>query len=70
MADYVAKAGGYNWKQELVALIRSEQTEVETIVALSKVASTVETVRILNGLLAGKTERIVKLYELHSFRDD
>lgn len=64
MANYVPQVGGYNWKQTIVELLRSEEREVAEIVALSQVASTVETVRVLNGFLASKTARIARLYEL------
>lgn len=70
MADYTPKTGGYNWRATIAELLRSEEKEVAEIVALSQVASTVKTVRMLNGLLASKTNRITKLYELLNFRDD
>lgn len=70
MSDYTPKSGGYNWRATVAELLRSEEREVPEIVALSQVASTLETVRMLNGLLASKTGRITKLYELLNYRDD
>lgn len=67
--SYTPIASGYNWRAGIAKLIRSEKAEVELVTALSKVAATPETHRILNSLLASKVERISALYELLDYRE-
>lgn len=69
-ASYTPVVNGYNWKAEVAKLIASERREVELVTALSQVAGTPETHRILNNLLASKVERISMLYELLGYRDE
>ncbi len=69
MSGYTPKAGGYNWRQEIVELIQSERQEVALIQRMIEATDNVTAIRILSGLLAEKTKRVSKLYELLDYRD-
>ncbi|GIV81681.1 MAG: hypothetical protein KatS3mg051_1035 [Anaerolineae bacterium] len=70
MSGYRPKTGGYNWRQEIVALIQSERDEVALIQRMVEGTDNVAAVRALSALLAEKTRRISRLYELLDYRDD
>lgn len=67
--SYQPVVNGYLWRDSVASLIRSEQTEVETVQRLLKVASTPETCRLLAELLASKVHRVSVLHELLNYQE-
>lgn len=67
---YTPKVNGYNWRQSLTDLIRSERGEVEVLMDLVRASQTLETSALLAQLLAAKTERIETLYQLLNMREE